>query len=441
MSTPNRLTLTIDTLNSSGEGIARLGRDVYFVAGALPSEKVEVVLDGRRRKVWQTRLLKILSPSEHRVQPPCPHYQHCGGCDLQHLSYDEQVRFKQERVAFEFKRQHIDVPLWLPPIVAEPWHYRRKARVGVRFSANRGENIIGFREASSSHLTNIDHCLVLPEHALLNWQAWRDCIGQLQGRAHITQIEVVVADNALALVLRVIKPLQAQDEQRIASFVSQQSAELSANELPVQLWLKEEKGSAARLLWPERAEPLFHTVDQQAIALQLDDFMQINQQVNQQMVAQAMAWLAPQGHEVVWDMFAGHGNFSIPLAKRVKQVLAFEGSQPMVDSLNQQAEQLGLPITAKYMDLTQPQFDDAKPDMLLLDPPRAGAAELVPLLGAQKLSKVLYVSCDAATLARDLSSLLAAGYQVAQAGIMDMFPQTHHVETMVLLEYKAKRHG
>lgn len=431
--TSSRFSLTIDSLNSSGEGVARRNRDVYFVPNALPTETVEVVLDGRRRKVWQTRLLEILEPSVHRVTPECPHYHRCGGCNLQHLAYPQQVLFKQERVASEFKRQRIEVPSWSAPLVAAPWHYRRKARLGVRFSAKQGENIVGFREAASTHLTNIDRCLVLPEHPALNWEAWREQIGRLQGRAHITQIEVTVAENALALVLRVIKPLSDGDQKTLKDFADTLKAEL-----PLQLWLKKEKHAQPRLLWPDNAEPLFHLVDQQALTVQLDDFMQVNKAINQQMVAQALTWLDLKEDETVWDMFAGHGNFSIPMAKKAKQVFAFEGSADMVASLNHQAQKLGLNVKAQEMDLTQPSFDAARPDAVLLDPPRAGAAELMPVLAVQKLTKVLYVSCDAATLARDLSNLIESGYQVIKAGIMDMFPHTHHVETMVLLEYKAK---
>ena len=167
MKSTTRLTLTIDNINSSGEGVARLGRDgrdVYFVPGALPGEQVEVVLDGRRRKIWQTRLLNILNESEQRTEPLCAHYKRCGGCDLQHLAYEHQVAFKQQRVEREFSRQRIPVVHWAQPIISEPWHYRRKARVGVRLSKQTQENIIGFREAASSHLTNIDKCIVLPEH-------------------------------------------------------------------------------------------------------------------------------------------------------------------------------------------------------------------------------------------------------------------------------------
>lgn len=427
-----RLTLTIDNQSSTGEGVARLGRDVYFVPGALPGEQVEVLLDGRRRKIWQTRLLKIIQPSEHRTEPLCPHYQRCGGCDLQHLAYEHQVSFKQQRVAREFERQKINVEQWAAPIVSKPWHYRRKARLGVRLSKQTQESIVGFREAASSHLTNIDKCIVLPEHPALSWQQWRLLINKLQGKAHITQIEVVYADNALALVLRVLKPLAATDQQQIIEFISAMT-----DVLPVQLWLKLDKNQQAQLIYPEQAEPLTHNVDQHVLKIQVDDFVQVNAAVNQGMVAQAMQWLDPQKEDCVWDMFAGHGNFSMALAKRSQQVWAVEGSAEMVTSLQQQAQALGLPIQAQCMDLTQPQLNLPKADAVLLDPPRAGALELMPTLIEQAVPRILYVSCDAATLARDLSLLVVAGYQIKQAGIMDMFPQTHHVETMVLAEKKV----
>ncbi len=432
MSSSTRLTLTIDSLNSSGEGMARLGRDLYFVPGALPGEQAEVVLDGRRRKIWQTKLLKIINPSDQRAEPLCPHYQRCGGCDLQHLTYEHQVAFKQQRVEREFERQKIPVAQWAQPIISEPWHYRRKARIGVRLSKQTKENIIGFREAASSHLTNIDRCIVLPEHPALNWQQWRLLINKLQAKAHITQIEVVYADNALALVLRVLKPLAVSDQQQLVEFVAAMT-----DVLPVQLWLKLDKDQQAQLLYPEQAEPLTHTVDQQTLTVQVDDFLQVNGAVNQAMVAQALQWLSPQKDDCIWDMFAGHGNFSMALAKRSQQVWAVEGSADMVQSLQQQAQALGLPIQAQCMDLTQPKLDLPKADAVLLDPPRAGAIELMPHLIEQAVPRILYVSCDAATLARDLSLLVAAGYEIKQAGIMDMFPQTHHVETMVLAEKKV----
>lgn len=435
-----RLTLSVDNLTSEGEGVARLGRDVYFVPGALPGEEAEVVLDGRRRKVWQTRLLNLIKTSPERVAPDCPHYQRCGGCDLQHLAYDAQVAFKQERVARELSRQGVEVPEWSAPIVAEPWHYRRKARLGVRYSKDSRENFVGFREASSAHISNVDRCLVLPEHPALDWAAWREQINRLDARAVITQIEAIAADNALALVLRILKPLSPGDDKKLCSFAAGLNID---GLLPLQLWLKTERDAPPLLLWPEQAEPLHHQVDDLALRLELSDFVQVNGAVNRAMVQQALDWLQPGADEVIWDLFAGHGNFSMPLAKRSQQVLAVEVEQSMVDSLAAQASNLALPLQAIQADLSGAGglADLPEPQAVLLDPPRAGAAGVMNELIARRVPRILYVSCDAATLARDLNVLAAAGYQVRQAGIMDMFPQTHHVETMVLLERKAKRHG
>lgn len=434
------LTLTIDNLTSEGEGVARRNRDVYFVPGALPGETVDVVLDGRRRQVWQTRLLSIQTPSPQRIAPRCPHYQRCGGCDLQHLEYTAQVAFKQERVARELSRQKAEVPEWVAPLTDNPWHYRRKARVGVRFSHNTNDHFVGFREASSSHLTNIDQCAVLPAHPALNWALWRDQLAQLQGRALITQIEVIAADNALALVLRVLKPLNERDRQHLCELA--QSLQ-NPDHQPLQLWLKTDKEQAPQVLWPAQAEPLFHRVDELPLHIQPDDFVQVNGAVNRAMVQQALDWLQPQAHEVIWDLFAGHGNFSMPLARRSQQVWAVEGDDAMVHSLQQQAQQLQLPLQARCADLSGNDGlrDLPDPAAVLLDPPRAGAAGIMSELLMRNVPRILYVSCDAATLARDLGVLTAGGYRIVRAGIMDMFPQTHHVETMVLLERKAKRHG
>ncbi len=433
-----RLTLMVDNLTSDGEGVARRNRDIYFVPGALPGEQVEVVLNGRRRKVWQTRLLSVLTPSPERAEPGCPHYQRCGGCDLQHLSYAAQVRFKQDRVARELARQKADVPHWAEPITADIWHYRRKARLGVRFSKERGQNFLGFREAASRHLTNIDQCMVLPEHPALNWGMWREEINKLAGRALIAQIEVLAADNALALIFRILKPLSAADQDqliRIAAGIE--------SPLPLQIWLKAGRDEAAQRLWPEQAEPLHHRVDDLPLIIRPEDFVQVNGAVNRAMVQQAMDWLQPDASDVIWDLFAGHGNFSMPLAKRCGQVMAVEGEQGMVDSLAAQAEKLALPLQAIHADLSSDTglVSLPQPDKVLLDPPRAGAAGVMNELIKRRVPRILYVSCDAATLARDLNTLTEAGYGIRQAGIMDMFPQTHHVETMVLMENKVKTHG
>jgi len=432
------LSLIIDNLNSEGQGVARSGRDVYFVPGALVGEKVRVRMLERSKKIWHTQLLAIeADEAQARRSADCPHYQRCGGCDLQHMQYDAQVQFKQSRVEREFGRQKVTVENWAAPLVSEEWHYRRKARLGVRFSKEQQKNFIGFREAASSHLTDIDRCIVLPDHPALDWSEWRRIIGSLESASLITQIEPLWADSALVFILRVLKPLSANDQRiLVQAFEDWQTT----SDLPLQVWVRTEKHAEPVALWPAAPSEIWHEVDGLKLRIQADDFIQVNRSINQSMVAQALEWLEPAQDEQIWDLFAGHGNFSMPLAKRCKHVVAVEGQQAMTDSLQAQAEKLALSLQTKCADLSASGTLDSltEPDAVLLDPPRAGAHTVMSELIRRKVGRVLYVSCDPATLARDLAQLLPAGYEVIKAGIMDMFPQTHHVETMVLLKYRGK---
>ncbi len=437
-----RLQLDIDGMTSEGLGIGRRGRDVYFIPGALPGEQVTVALNGRRKKVWQTRLISIDSMSSDRTEPECQHYQRCGGCDLQHLSYQAQLVFKQQRVEREFHRQGLSVSQWEPALSGNSLHYRRKARLGIRYSKEKNEIYFGFREAGSEHITNIDRCIVLPDRSAFDWEQWRAQLATLDARSRLTQLEVIDADNSTALVLRTLKPMTDVDAHRLITFVENLQGQEDAGK-PLQLWLRESKEGVPRLLWPERSEPLSHHVEGMPLTLQLSDFFQINGAVNRAMVTQALDWLKPGAESVVWDLFAGHGNFSMPLASKTGRVIAVEGQASMVSSLKAQAESLALPLQAITTDLSRQDalVALASPESVLLDPPRAGAKEVVEQLAARCVPRILYVSCDPATLARDLAVLCQSGYTIERAGIMDMFPQTHHVETMVLLTHEGVRHG
>ncbi|MEK9714030.1 MAG: 23S rRNA (uracil(1939)-C(5))-methyltransferase RlmD [Thalassolituus sp.] len=432
------ISVTIDNLNSDGQGVARSGRDIYFVPGALPGETVTARMVQRSKKIWHTRLVSVENASPDRNEPACPHYQRCGGCDLQHMTYSAQVAFKQARVERELQRQKVQVEQWVGPITGPEWNYRRKARIGVRFSKEQQQNFVGFREGGSKHITDIDRCAVLPDNPALDWAQWRDLIGELNAASLITQIEPVIADNALLFLLRVLKPLQDDDVDRLSAQFSEWA---ETSDRPLQLWIRTEKGAAPEAIWPATgSEAIWHEVEGLRLQIRPDDFIQVNRTVNRAMVAQALDWLSPADDEHIWDLFAGHGNFSMPLAVRSRHVTAIEGQASMTDSLREQAEKLALPLQAICADLAVDGTLSAlpAPDAVLLDPPRAGAAAVMPELIRRRVARVLYVSCDAATLARDLSELVTAGYKVVNAGIMDMFPQTHHVETMVMLEYRGK---
>ena len=425
------LTLTVHDLASDGHGIARSGRDVYFIPGALPGETVVAQMLERKRKIWYCRLVSIEQVSEHRIEPACPHYKRCGGCDLQHLSYPQQVELKQQRVVRELSRQGIEVENWQAPLVADQqWHYRRRARLGIRYNKANQEVLIGFRESNSKQLTNIDTCPVLVEHPGLDWKAWRERLIQLEGISRFAHIEVLQASERLVLVFRVLKKLTANDRKSLQGW---------ADELAIDIYIRPDDEQPIEAV-NEHISPLTHNVLGHDLSIHPDYFVQVNAQVNQLMVAEAKAWLAPETGSHVWDLFAGHGNFSVPLAEDTI-VDAVEVSDEMVQAIERHALQLstdptkdGKGLIAHKADLSDSAslVNLPNPDYVLLDPPRAGASACMDELIKRKAKRMVYVSCDPATLARDLKTL-SDDFDIERITILDMFPHTHHIETMVLL--------
>jgi 23S rRNA (uracil1939-C5)-methyltransferase len=426
------LTLTVHDLASDGHGIARSGRDIYFIPGALPGETVVAQMLERKRKIWFCRLVSIEQVSEHRIDPTCPHYKRCGGCDLQHLDYPQQVVLKQQRVARELSRQGIEVDNWDSPLIADDqqWHYRRRARLGIHYNKANQEVSVGFRESSSKLLTNIDVCPVLVEHPALDWKAWRERLIQLEGIARFTHIEVLQASERLVLVFRVLKKLTDNDRKYLQNW---------ATELAIDIYIRPDDEQPLEAI-NEKISPLTHNVLGHNLTIHPDYFVQVNAAVNQLMVAQAKAWLAPEPGSRVWDLFAGHGNFSVPLAQDAI-VDAVEVSDEMVRAIELHAQQLGTNAAQDGCGLIAHKSNLSNsdslarlpdPDYVLLDPPRAGADACMAELIKRKAKRMVYVSCDPATLARDLKTL-SDNFDVERITILDMFPHTHHIETMVLL--------
>jgi 23S rRNA (uracil1939-C5)-methyltransferase len=426
------LTLTVHDLASDGHGIARSGRDIYFIPGALPGETVVAQMLERKRKIWFCRLVSIEQVSEHRIDPTCPHYKRCGGCDLQHLDYPQQVVLKQQRVARELSRQGIEVDNWDSPLIADDqqWHYRRRARLGIHYNKANQEVSVGFRESSSKLLTNIDVCPVLVEHPALDWKAWRERLIQLEGIARFTHIEVLQASERLVLVFRVLKKLTDNDRKYLQNW---------ATELAIDIYIRPDDEQPLEAI-NEKISPLTHNVLGHNLTIHPDYFVQVNAAVNQLMVAQAKAWLAPEPGSRVWDLFAGHGNFSVPLAQDAI-VDAVEVSDEMVRAIELHAQQLGTNAAQDGCGLIAHKSNLSNsdslarlpdPDYVLLDPPRAGADACMAELIKRKAKRMVYVSCDPATLARDLKTL-SDDFDVERITILDMFPHTHHIETMVLL--------
>jgi len=368
------LTLTVHDLASDGHGIARSGRDVYFIPGALPGETVVAQMLERKRKIWYCRLVSIEQVSEHRIEPACPHYKRCGGCDLQHLSYPQQVELKQQRVVRELSRQGIEVENWQAPLVADQqWHYRRRARLGIRYNKANQEVLIGFRESNSKQLTNIDTCPVLVEHPGLDWKAWRERLIQLEGISRFAHIEVLQATERLVLVFRVLKKLTANDRKSLQGW---------ADELAIDIYIRPDDEQPIEAV-NEHISPLTHNVLGHDLSIHPDYFVQVNAQVNQLMVAEAKAWLAPETGSHVWDLFAGHGNFSVPLAEDAI-VDAVEVSDEMVQAIERHALQLStdptkdgkgliahkadLSDSASLVNLPNPDYVFPKPTLFFITP-------------------------------------------------------------------------
>ena len=424
------VTVEFSNLNHDGQGVSRSMDKVLFVDGALPGESAEVQITQSQRSFNIGKIQNLIECSPERVEPHCPHYQRCGGCQLQHLGSEYQLGYKQANLDQNLKRHlKLDSLPWQAPIESEGFGYRRRARLGVRYRNEMDTIIVGFREQANKHLTDIETCpVLLPELSALI-SPLKAVIQNLQQKPRITQVELLKADTGPVVVIRHLKSMPNEDIEQLKTWAEKET---------VQLWLQPDDPKAMSCVWPEEVAPLTYRLIGHELEFQVKDFIQGNQTVNERMVAQALEWLNPQSDESVLDLFAGIGNFSLPLAKQCQSVMAVEGDKGMVDRLLQNAEQNGLKnITGKALNLGDSELFHqlAKTDLILLDPPRAGAAELIPWLSKQK-ARILYVACDPSSLVRDAKGLLEAGYGISKIGVMDMFPQTKHVESMALFERK-----
>lgn len=434
--------ITIDKLDLNGCGVGRYQKKPIFVTGSLPNERVEIRIIEQKNKYILAKLLNVTKASEHRVVAQCQHFTLCGGCDLQHLDYAEQLLFKQNKVAellarSGVSREFIDQLPWQKPIKSSQWNYRRKARVGVQFDKN-SQAIIGFRQKATNQLVGIKSCPVLVKPACDIFPLLKALLAKLTVKKSIGHIEIISAETAdkgehLTLVVRQIRPINAYDRQ-----LWQEYAEKYA--WTVQ-FIENTKGqdNSDDHSGISSAELTYKLPDDIQIQFSHTDFIQINQPVNLAMIEQALVWLMPESKDQVLDLFCGLGNFSLPLAKKVAKVVGVEGIQVMVDKARANAKSNQLDNCQFYQaDLNTPWLSSswAKNNFtkVLLDPARAGAEQAVAQVSQLNIGTILYVSCDPATLARDSQILLEKGYKIAKIGLIDMFSQTKHVETMVLFQ-------
>jgi 23S rRNA (uracil1939-C5)-methyltransferase len=399
------------------------------VEGALPGERVASRRISGKRKFDVARATQILEASPGRREPRCPHFGVCGGCATQHADERTQMAAKQRWLEDNLERIGKVRPETLLPIVYGPeWGYRRRARLSVRHVASRGGAMVGFRERRSTHVADMRECHVLPPHVSALIPELRSLVNGLSVRERLPQIEVAVGDNATALVFRHLEPLSDADQRLLRKFAEENS---------IHVWLQPGGPETAQPLHPATSE-LYYELPEFGVRIGFrpTDFTQVNHAVNRALVARALQLLDPQPGERVADLFCGLGNFSLPLAAKGGRVVGFEGNSELVKRAQANAAANGLVAQFETMDLFKPSLEPYAPfEKILLDPPREGAVEIVKALPAQWPRRIVYVSCDPATLARDAGILVhTKGWHLAAAGVVNMFPHTAHVESIAWFE-------
>jgi 23S rRNA (uracil1939-C5)-methyltransferase len=423
----------IESLDQEGRGVTHVGGKTVFVDGALPGEQVSFRRTRRQRRHDEGEVLEVLRAAPERVAPRCRHFGICGGCSLQHLEHGAQLAAKARVVAEALARIGGVTPdAWLPPLTGPVFGYRRRARLGCKFVDKKGKVLVGFRERSSPLLADLESCEVLapPVGGLLT--ALAGLVGSLEIRRRVAQIEVAVGDNAAALVLRVLDEPAAADLERLRAFEAQHG---------IALYLQPGGLDTVRPLTAP-AVPLRYSLPGLTAGIEFapTDFIQVNGELNGLMVARAIELLDPRPTDRALDLFCGLGNFSLPLALRAASVDGVEGDAALVARARANAARNGIANASFHAAnlAAETQAGDwarAAYDLVLLDPPRAGAREILPVATASRPRRLVYVSCHAGSFARDAGILAGQlGYRLAAAGIMDMFPQTSHVETIALFE-------
>jgi 23S rRNA (uracil1939-C5)-methyltransferase len=419
----------IESLDREGRGVAHVDGKAIFIEGALIGETVEYSAY-RRKPSWElATTTRVIRAAGARVEPRCAYFGVCGGCALQHADFPTQIAAKQRVLEDAFDHVGKVTPeTILPPIQGPAWAYRHRARLSVRLVPKKGGVLVGFHERRSSYVADMRSCEVLPRHVAALIEPLRGVIGALSIAARMPQIEVAVGEEVTVLVLRNLEPLTAADEAVLRAF---------ADAHGVQVWLQVKGPETAAPLYPREAPPLYYALPEFGVKVYFKptDFTQVNHAVNRVMVSRAVRFVDPRPGERVLDLFCGLGNFSLPLASRGAEVIGIEGSAPLVDRARANAAANGLIAQFDVANLFTEGMTLPRADKWLVDPPRDGALELMKAIGDDGPARIVYVSCDPATLARDAGLLVhTKGYRLRTAGVMNMFPHTAHVESMAVFE-------
>jgi 23S rRNA (uracil1939-C5)-methyltransferase len=426
-------TATVVDTTTEGQGVASIAGKRVFITGALAGETVTLRRVRARRNYDEAELLEVTGPSPDRAEPRCASFGRCGGCALQHLSQQGQLALKQRALLESLRRIGGVTPARvIPAFGASPWGYRRRARLAVRFVAGKGRVLVGFSERDSSWITDMTRCETLAPPAAELPGLLGELIGGLALASRIPQVEVAVADNALALVFRVLDEPGAADLAALRRFRDQHGLRVLLQRAGPETIVPLDAGRDDEELW--------YAIPDAGLSMTFGptDFVQVNAAVNQRMIALAVELLEPHPAARVLDLYCGIGNFTLPLARHAGFVLGIEGAATLVERAGRNAALNAIRnVEFRVADLAVASVPAwAAPfDSVLLDPPRAGAAAVLPILAQMGARRILYISCHPGTLARDAGTLVNdLGFRLAAAGILDMFPQTSHIESVALFE-------
>lgn len=429
-------TVVIESLDQEGRGIAHHDGKVIFIEGALIGERVTYSSFRKKPSFENAVTTNIVKKSYMRVEPKCAHFAMCGGCSMQHLDARAQVAVKQRILEDNLQRiGKVKPEMVLPPIYGETWGYRQRARLSVRHVLKKNKTLVGFHERRSSFIADMQHCEILPPKIARLLPLMGKLNEQLSIRDKLPQIELAVGEHVDVLVLRIMEPLTSSDEVLLKRF---------ADEHRVQIWLQTKGPDTAKPFYPLEAPVLSYSMPEFAVTMPYGptEFTQVNSTLNRLMVSRAMRLLQPKANERIADFFCGLGNFTLPIARSGAHVVGIEGSAALVKRAEQNAAYNQLSDHTEFYAKNLFEMSESSLaemgcfDKWLIDPPRDGAIDLMkaitPAIAPQR---IVYVSCNPATLARDAEVLVQVqGYTLKAAGVMNMFPHTSHVESIAVFE-------
>ncbi|EKT64992.1 23S rRNA (uracil(1939)-C(5))-methyltransferase RlmD [Providencia burhodogranariea] len=421
-----QITVTADSLDSAGQGVARSDGKTIFIAGLLPGEEAQVEIIEDKRHFAKAKVIKRFNTSPQRVKPHCQYFNQCGGCQQQHIDISLQRESKSNALQHLIARETGVQKEVESVIFGEAYGYRRRARLGLQYQNKNKHLVMGFRQTQSNTLVDIKHCPVLHHQLDALISPLSDCLNKLNIVSKLGHVELIRADNSIIVLLRHLAPLTSSDKQQLQYFEQQYG---------VAVWLAGEENCLEALtessVYPE------YQVAGETLQFSPLNFIQVNGEINQKMVVQVLEWLDINAQDRVLDLFCGMGNFTLPIARHAKAVVGVEGVENLVKQAQNNAKRNSIVNATFYNENlemqihTQPWATEGF-NKVLLDPARAGAAGVMEHLIKLMPEKIVYVSCNPTTLARDSKVLLDAGYKLIQLRMLDMFPHTSHLESMAL---------